>query len=55
MTTHITCLLTGEILCRLQLNSSSVINHLLPAMKTGIGMFESDIIPQETTLPTIDF
>lgn len=38
-------------LCRLQLNS---LTPLLPSMKTGVGVFEQDIIPQENTLPAIE-
>lgn len=40
--------------CRLQLNSPLAIAHLLPAMKTGIGVCEHDIVPQENSLPAID-
>jgi len=50
---HYTCSLSGENLCRLQLNSPTAITHLLPAMKTGLSVFEHDIIPQENALPTM--
>jgi len=39
----------------MQLNSPTAISHLLPAMKTGIGVFEHDIIPHENTLPAVEF
>jgi len=47
--------LPGECVYRLQLNSPTAMTHLLPAKKTGFGVFEHDIIPQKNELPVIDF